>query len=88
MTKRLPFHYFKTSLDIIRLAVMLFIRFFITLFSISLATYSRGAEQDNCCEHSRVNCSAGMVKIGSNQSFATLNTIVRFRPKAVMGAEL
>jgi putative transposase len=31
MTKRFPFRYFKTSLEIIRLAVMLYIRFPLSL---------------------------------------------------------
>jgi putative transposase len=44
MTKRSPFRYFKTSPDIIRLAVMLYIRFPLSLRSVEDLLYERGIE--------------------------------------------
>ena len=42
MTKRSPFRYFKTSLEIIRLAVMLYIRFPLSLRNVEDLLHERG----------------------------------------------
>jgi putative transposase len=42
MTKRSPFRYFKTSPDIIRLAVMLYIRFPLSLRYVEDLLHERG----------------------------------------------
>ena len=44
MTKRSPFHYFKTSPEIIRLAVMLYIRFPLSLRNVEDLLHERGIE--------------------------------------------
>ena len=44
MTKRSPFRYFKTSPEIIRLAVMLYIRFPLSLRNGDDLLYKRGIE--------------------------------------------
>jgi putative transposase len=44
MTKRSPFRYFKTSPAIIRLAVMLYIRFLLSLRNVEDLLHERGIE--------------------------------------------
>lgn len=44
MTKRSPFRYFKTSSEIIRLAVMLYIRFPLSLRNVEDLLHERGIE--------------------------------------------
>jgi putative transposase len=44
MTKRSPFRYFKTSPEIIRLAVMLYIRFPLSLRNVEDLLHERGIE--------------------------------------------
>ena len=44
MTRRSPFRYFKTSPEIIRLAVMLYIRFPLTLRTVEDLLHERGTE--------------------------------------------
>lgn len=44
MTQRSPFHYFKTSTEIIRLAVMLCIRFPLSLRNVEDMLHERGIE--------------------------------------------
>ncbi len=44
MTKRCPFRYFETSLEIIRLAVMLYIRFPLSLRNVEGLLHERGIE--------------------------------------------
>ena len=44
MTKRSPFHYFTTSPEIIRLAVMLYIRFPLSLRNVEDLPHERGIE--------------------------------------------
>ncbi len=44
MTKRSPFRYFKTSPEIIRLAVMLYIRFPLSLRTVEDLLHERGIE--------------------------------------------
>ena len=44
MTQRSPFRYFKTSRDIIRLAVMLYIRFPLSLRNVEDLLHERGVE--------------------------------------------
>ena len=44
MTKRSPFRYFKTSPEIIRLAVMLYIRFPLSLRNVEDLLHERGVE--------------------------------------------
>ena len=44
MTKRSPFRYFKTSPEIIRLAVMLYIRFPLSLRNVEDLVQERGIE--------------------------------------------
>ncbi|MGI3186923.1 IS6 family transposase [Nioella aestuarii] len=44
MTKRSPFHYFKTSPEIIRLAVMMYVRFPLSLRKVEDLLYGRGVE--------------------------------------------
>ncbi len=44
MTERSPFHYFKTSPEIIRLAVMLYIRFALSLRNVEDLLHGRGVE--------------------------------------------
>lgn len=44
MAKRSPFRYFKTSLEIIRLAVMLYIRFSLSLRNVEVLLHERGIE--------------------------------------------
>lgn len=46
MTQRSPFRYFKTSPEIIRLAVMLYIRFPLSLRNVEDALHARGIEMD------------------------------------------
>ena len=42
MTKHSPFRYFKTSPEIIRLAVMLYVRFLLSLRNVEDLLYKRG----------------------------------------------
>jgi putative transposase len=44
MTKRSPFKYFKTSPEIIRLAVMLFVRYPLSLRNVEDLLHERGIE--------------------------------------------
>ena len=44
MTKRSPFRYFKTSPEIIRLAVMLYVRFALSLRNVDDLLHERGIE--------------------------------------------
>ena len=44
MTKRSPFRYFKTSPEVIRLAVMLYIRFPLSLRNVKDLPHERGIE--------------------------------------------
>jgi putative transposase len=44
MTKRSPFRYFKTSPEIIRLAVMLYVRFPLSLRNVEDLLHERGIE--------------------------------------------
>ena len=44
MTRRSPFRYFKTSLETIRLAVMLYIRFPLSLRNVEYLLHERGIE--------------------------------------------
>ena len=44
MTKQSPFRYFKTSPDIIRLAVMLYVRFPLSLRNVEDLLHERGVE--------------------------------------------
>jgi putative transposase len=44
MTQRSPFRYFKTSPEIIRLAVMLYIRFPLSLLNVEDLLHERGIE--------------------------------------------
>ena len=44
MTKPRPFKYFKTSLEIIRLAVMMYIRFPLSLRNVEDLLHERGGE--------------------------------------------
>ena len=44
MTKRSPFKYFKTSPEIIRLAVMLYVRFPLSLRNVEVLLHERGIE--------------------------------------------
>ncbi len=44
MTKRSPFRYFKTSPEIIRLAVMLYVRFPLSLWNVEDLLHERGIE--------------------------------------------
>jgi len=44
MTKRSPFRYFKTSLEIIRLAVMMYVRFPLSLRNVDVLLHERGIE--------------------------------------------
>ena len=44
MTKRSPFRYFKTSPDVIRLAVMLYMRFPLSLRNVEDLLHERGIE--------------------------------------------
>jgi putative transposase len=44
MTKRSPFHYFKTSPDIIRLAVMMYVRFPLSLRNVEDLLHERGID--------------------------------------------
>jgi putative transposase len=44
MTKHSPFHYFKTSPEIIRLAVMLYVRFSLSLRNVEDLLHERGIE--------------------------------------------
>ena len=44
MTQRSPFRYFKTSPDIIRLAVMLYVRFPLTLRNVEAVLHERGID--------------------------------------------
>ena len=44
MTRRSPFRYFKTSPDIIRLAVMMYIRFPLSLRNVEDLLHERGTE--------------------------------------------
>ena len=44
MTKRSPFKYFKTSPEIIRLAVMLYVRFPLSLRNVEDILHERGIE--------------------------------------------
>jgi len=44
MTKRSPFKYFKTSPEIIRLAVMLYVRFPLSLRNVEVLLHERGVE--------------------------------------------
>jgi len=44
MTKRSPFRYFKTSPEIIRLAVMLYVRFPLSLRSVEDLLHERGID--------------------------------------------
>ena len=44
MTKHSPFRYFKTSLEIIRLAVMLYVRFALSLRNVEDLLHERGIE--------------------------------------------
>ena len=44
MTKRSPFRYFKTSLEIIRLAVMMYIRFPLSLRNVEDLLHERGID--------------------------------------------
>ena len=50
MTKRSPFRYFKTSPEIIRLAVMLYIRFPLSLRNVEDLLHERGV---GCCQRNR-----------------------------------
>jgi putative transposase len=44
MTKRSPFRYFKTSPEIIRLAVMLYVRFPLSLWNVEDLLHERGVD--------------------------------------------
>ena len=44
MTKRFPFRYFKTSPEVIRLAVMLYVRFPLSLRNVEDLLHERGIE--------------------------------------------
>ena len=44
MTKRSPFRYFKTSLEIIRLAVMMYVRFPLSLRNVEVLLHERGID--------------------------------------------
>jgi len=44
MTKRNPFRYFKTSPEIIRLAVMLYVRYTLSLRNVEDLLHERGVE--------------------------------------------
>jgi hypothetical protein len=44
MTRRSPFKYFKTSPEIIRLAVMLYVRFPLSLRNVEVLLHERGVE--------------------------------------------
>ena len=44
MTKRNPFRYFKTSLEIIRLAVMMYVRFPLSLRNVEDLLHERGID--------------------------------------------
>ena len=44
MTKPSPFHYFKTSPEIIRLAVMLYVRYPLSLCTVEDLLHERGSE--------------------------------------------
>jgi putative transposase len=44
MTKRSPFKYFKTSPEIIRLAVMLYVRFPLSLRNVAVLLHEPGVE--------------------------------------------
>ena len=44
MTKRAPFHYFKTSPEIIRLAVMYYVRFPLSLRNVEDLLHERGID--------------------------------------------
>ena len=44
MTKRSPFRYFKTSPEIVRLAVMLYVRFRLSLRNVEDLLHERGIE--------------------------------------------
>lgn len=47
MTQRSPFRYFKTSLEIIRLAVMLYVRFPLSLRNVEDLLHKRGVDDSN-----------------------------------------
>jgi putative transposase len=44
LAKHLPFHYFQTSPEIIRLAVMLYVRLPLSLRNVEVLLYERGSE--------------------------------------------
>jgi putative transposase len=52
MTKRSPFRYFKTSPEIIRLAVMMYVRFPLSLRNVEDLLHERGIE----ISHETVRC--------------------------------
>ena len=54
MTKHSPFRYFKTSPEVIRLAVMLYVRFPLSLRNVEDLLHERGTVRQNELETGRV----------------------------------
>ncbi|MEX0828283.1 MAG: hypothetical protein WD005_04960, partial [Haliea sp.] len=63
MTKKNPFRYFKTSPEIIRLAVMMYVRFPLSLRNVEDLFHERGI--DIC--HETVSGAAGNSRVSSSQ---------------------